>query len=253
MLGTTIAHYRITARLGQGGMGEVYRATDAKLDREVAIKVLPASFANERERVARFEREAKALAQLNHPHIAAVYDFDQCDGKWFLAMELVEGEDLSQRLNRGALPMEEALDVCRQIAEALVAAHEKGIIHRDLKPANVKLTEEGQAKVLDFGLAKAVDTEVGRSPYQVDDSPAITADYTLPGTLLGTAAYMSPEQARGKPNNVNSPMKKLTTRISSDSWPSTTPGDPIRTSILAWWPRHIARSRRIVRPMRWRC
>lgn len=204
MLNTTIAHYQITSKLGQGGMGEVYRATDSKLEREVAIKVLPSSFADDRERVARFEREAKALAQLNHPHVAAVYDYDQREGRWFLTMELVEGEDLSTRLKRGALPVEEALDVCKQIAEALEAAHGKGIIHRDLKPANVKLTEDGQVKVLDFGLAKAVGSETDEgdssrvsSPH-LDESPTITADYTLPGTLLGTVAYMSPEQARGK-------------------------------------------------------
>jgi eukaryotic-like serine/threonine-protein kinase len=199
MLNTTIAHYKITAKLGQGGMGEVYRATDTKLGREVAIKVLPEEFARNKERLARFEREAKALAQLNHPHIAAVHGFDQSDRQWFLAMELVEGEDLSKRLKRGAMPVEEALDVCKQIAEALEAAHEKGIIHRDLKPANVKLTEDGQIKVLDFGLAKTAVADATSSNNADSMSPTITADYTMPGTLLGTAAYMSPEQARGKP------------------------------------------------------
>ena len=217
MLNTTIAHYKVTAKLGQGGMGEVYRATDTKLGREVAIKVLPEEFASNKERLARFEREAKALAQLNHPHIATVHGFDQSHGQWFLAMELVEGEDLSERLKRGALPVGEALEVCKQIAEALEAAHEKGIIHRDLKPGNVQLTEDGQVKVLDFGLAKAAETEQGRASSQalsaqsaegdgsrersplLDESPTITADYTMPGTLLGTAAYMSPEQARGRP------------------------------------------------------
>jgi serine/threonine protein kinase len=200
MLNTTLAHYKITAKLGQGGMGEVYRATDTKLGREVAIKVLPEEFASNKERLARFEREAKSLAQLNHSHIAAVYDFDQFEGQWFLAMELVEGEDLSTRLKRGALSVEEAMEVSKQIAEALEAAHGTGIIHRDLKPANVHLTEDGQVKVLDFGLAKAADpADSSRvsSPH-LDESPTITADYTMPGTILGTAAYMSPEQARGK-------------------------------------------------------
>jgi serine/threonine protein kinase/Tol biopolymer transport system component len=199
MLNTTLAHYKITAKLGAGGMGEVYRATDTKLGREVAIKVLPDEFASSKERLARFEREAKALAQLNHPHIAAVHGFDQSDGQWFLAMELIEGEDLSTCLKRGAMPVEEALEVCKQIAEALEAAHEKGIIHRDLKPGNVKLTEDGQVKVLDFGLAKTAEACSEGSSNADSMSPTITADYTMPGTLLGTAAYMSPEQARGKP------------------------------------------------------
>ena len=198
MLNTTIAHYKVTAKLGQGGMGEVYRATDTKLGREVAIKVLPASFATDKERLARFEREARALAQLNHSHIAGVYDFDQSEGQWFLAMELIEGEDLSYRLHRGPLLVEEALEISKQIAEALEAAHEKGIIHRDLKPANVKLTEDVQVKVLDFGLAKTADSDTTGSSAADSMSPTITADHTLPGTILGTAAYMSPEQARGK-------------------------------------------------------
>ena len=195
MINTTIAHYQITSKLGQGGMGAVYRATDTKLDREVAIKVLPESFAQDRERLARFEREAKVLASLNHPNIAAIHGLEQTGNSHALVLELVEGEDLSERLKRGPLPVEEALDVCKQIAEALEAAHEKGIIHRDLKPGNVKLTAEGKVKVLDFGLAKTATTEsTSISP----DSPTITADHTLPGTLLGTAGYMSPEQARGK-------------------------------------------------------
>ena len=194
MINATIAHYKVTAKLGQGGMGAVYRATDTKLDREVAIKVLPESFAQDRERLARFEREAKVLASLNHPNIAGIHGLEQTGNTHALVLELVEGEDLSERLKRGALPVEEALDVCKQIAEALEAAHEKGIIHRDLKPGNVKLTAEGKVKVLDFGLAKTASTE---SASVSPDSPTITADYTLPGTLLGTAGYMSPEQARG--------------------------------------------------------
>jgi len=209
LIGPSISHYRITAKLGQGGMGEVYRATDTKLDREVAIKVLPESFARDKERLARFEREAKALAALNHPNIAAIHGLERAGNSQALILELVEGEDLSERLKRGPLPVEEALDLCKQIAEALEAAHEKGIIHRDLKPGNVKLTADGKVKVLDFGLAKvglgvpaepksgAVGTP--RSTLIDSQSPTITADCTMPGTLLGTAGYMSPEQARGEP------------------------------------------------------
>ncbi len=180
-------------------MGEVYRATDKKLDREVAIKVLPQSVAQDKERLARFEREAKVLAQLNHPNIATVYGLEQSGETRALILELVEGDDLSVRLKRGPLPVDEALEVCKQIAEALEAAHEKGIIHRDLKPGNIKLTEDGKVKVLDFGLAKALEDEPSTSGVlSVEDSPTITDAFTKPGTILGTAAYMSPEQARGK-------------------------------------------------------
>ncbi len=207
MLGTTIAHYQITAKLGQGGMGEVYRATDTKLDREVALKVLPSSFASTPERLARFRREAKALAQVNHTNVASVFGFDQHEDVQFLVMECVEGEDLATRLKQGRMPVEEALETCRQIAEALEAAHERGVVHRDLKPSNVMLTGEGQVKVLDFGLAKSLADEssnsaVGRasSPRLLeDDSPTITDAFTQPGVILGTAGYMSPEQAKGKP------------------------------------------------------
>jgi len=178
-------------------MGEVYRAKDTRLDREVAIKVLPEHFARDPERVARFQREAKLLASLNHPHVAAIYGFEEVEGKRFLVMELVEGATLADRLHSGALPVEDALTISRQIAEALEAAHERGIIHRDLKPANVKITPDGAVKVLDFGLAKAMTDEVSAS--QMADSPTITAQHTRPGVVLGTAAYMSPEQARGKP------------------------------------------------------
>jgi serine/threonine protein kinase len=195
-----IAHYQVTAKLGQGGMGEVYRATDTKLDREVAIKVLPESFTQNQDRLDRFEREAKLLASLNHPNIAGIHGLEQAGDSQALILELVEGEDLSGRLRRGPLPLDEALDVCRQIAEALEAAHQRGIIHRDLKPADVKLTEEGKVKVLDFGLAKAATTHDGSGAKVADTkSPTIKEDDTLPGMLLGTAAYMSPEQARGRP------------------------------------------------------
>jgi serine/threonine protein kinase len=213
MLNTTIAHYKVTAKLGQGGMGEVYRATDTKLGREVAIKVLPEALAGDTGRLARFQREAEMLASLNHPNIAAIHGLEESEGGKALVLELVEGETLSERLKKGPMAVEDALETCLGIAEALEAAHEKGIIHRDLKPANVKFTSDGKVKVLDFGLAKALDSEVGRaysraesqapdgsrglSPH-LEDSPTITADYTMPGTILGTAAYMSPEQARGK-------------------------------------------------------
>ena len=190
-------------------MGEVYRATDMRLDREVAIKVLPSTWAQDKERLARFEREAKVLAQLSHGNVASVHGFDEHEGMWFLVMEHVEGEDLSERLKRGKLSIDETIDLGQQIAEALEAAHAKGIIHRDLKPANIKLSPEGKVKVLDFGLAKAmvVDSdEVGRSSHGEgeegeqgwDASATLTDAFTKPGTILGTAAYMSPEQAKGQ-------------------------------------------------------
>ncbi len=205
MLGQTLLHYQITAKLGQGGMGEVYRATDTKLDREVAIKVLPTAFAQDKERLARFEREARVLAQLSHANIASVHGFDQHDGSSFLVMELVDGEDLSARLRRGALALDEAIEMGRQIAEGLEAAHAKGIIHRDLKPANIKVNADGRVKILDFGLAKATAAssvlgELGAG-YATDldsESPTLTNTFTQPGAILGTAAYMSPEQTRGK-------------------------------------------------------
>ena len=200
MLNTTVAHYKITAKLGQGGMGEVYRATDTKLGREVAIKVLPEALAGDAERLARFQREAELLASLNHPNIAAIHGLEESGGSKALVLELVEGETLADRLKKGSMVVEDALETCLGIAEALEAAHEKGIIHRDLKPANVKFTSDGKVKVLDFGLAKALDAEPESmtSTASMSESPTITADYTKPGTILGTAAYMSPEQARGK-------------------------------------------------------
>ena len=197
--GTRLGPYEILSPLGAGGMGEVYRARDTKLDRDTALKVLPEEFFEDRDRVARFEREAKALAALNHPGIAAVYSFEAVGGRHILVMELVEGEGLDARIARGAIPFEEALPIARQIAEALEAAHERGIIHRDLKPANVMITPDGRVKVLDFGLAKALDADPasGSSP-QVTQSPTLTARATAAGVILGTAAYMSPEQARGR-------------------------------------------------------
>ena len=197
--GASLLHYRVVEKIGQGGMGAVWRATDSTLGRDVAIKVLPAEFSTDSERLARFEREAKVLASLNHPNIGAIYGFHEASGVRFLAMELVPGEDLAERLKRGPIPVSEATEISLQITRALEEAHEKGIVHRDLKPANVKLTEDGQVKVLDFGLAKALETATtsgpGRDPAM---SPTITSLGTVAGVILGTAAYMSPEQARGK-------------------------------------------------------
>src|SRR5512137_2325742 len=157
--GRTLFHYRLAEKIGEGGMGAVWKAVDTTLGREVAIKVLPAAFAGDAERLARFEREAKLLASLNHPNIAAIYGLEEHEGKRFLVLELVEGQTLAERLKKGHIPLDETLDICRQIAEGLEAAHEKGIIHRDLKPANVKVTPEGKVKILDFGLAKAIQGE----------------------------------------------------------------------------------------------
>ena len=173
-------------------MGAVYRARDSRLDREVAVKVLPEHFAEEPERLERFEREAKALAALNHPNVAQIFGVDQADGTWFLVLELVPGETLEDRLKRGALPVDEALDVCGQVAAGLEAAHEAGIVHRDLKPANVRITPEGKVKVLDFGLAKPFVVGGGKGA----DEGALS---TEPGRMIGTPMYMAPEQARGKP------------------------------------------------------
>ncbi|MBK6404626.1 MAG: serine/threonine protein kinase [Holophagales bacterium] len=203
--GSRLGPYEINSPLGEGGMGIVYRATDSKLKREVAIKVLPEAFAEDADRLARFEREAQVLAQLQHPGIASIYGLEESSGVRALVMELVEGEDLAERMKRGSVALEEAISIARQIAEALEAAHDKGIVHRDLKPANVKLTPEGTVKVLDFGLAKAMDPPAGsasaadlaRSPTLMN-SPTMTAAHgTQLGVILGTAAYMAPEQARG--------------------------------------------------------
>jgi len=201
MIGKTISHYKIIEKLGEGGMGVVYRAQDTKLEREVAIKVLPEEFAKDLDRLARFEREAKLLASLNHSNIATIYGLEESEGEHFLALELVEGKTLAEQLSSGPLKSQEALEICRQIAEALETAHERGIIHRDLKPSNVKITPEGKVKVLDFGLAKAFDfAETGKAS-SVDPfkSPTLTVGTSRSGVILGTAAYMSPEQARGKP------------------------------------------------------
>ena len=196
MIGKTLAHYNITAKLGAGGMGEVYRANDTRLSRDVAIKVLPPEFAKDEQRLARFEREAQLLASLNHPNIAAIHGLEEAEGERFLVLELVEGETLAERVARGAIPVEESFGLAVQIAEALEAAHEKGVIHRDLKPANIKITPDGKIKVLDFGLAKAFSGDGGDQ--DPTHSPTISMAATAQGVILGTAAYMSPEQARGQ-------------------------------------------------------
>lgn len=197
-VGTRLGSHEILALLGAGGMGEVYRARDTRLNRDVAIKVLPAAFTDDRERLARFEREAQLLAQLHHPNIATVFGLEEAIGVRALVMELVDGDDLSARIARGPIPLDEALPIAKQIAEALEAAHEHGIIHRDLKPANVKVRADGAVKVLDFGLAKALDPTGASDPASVAHSPTLTARATQLGMILGTAAYMAPEQARGK-------------------------------------------------------
>jgi len=210
MIGQTLGHYRILEKLGEGGMGVVYRARDQHLNRDIAIKVLPEAFARDPERLARFRREAQLLALLNHPNIAAIYGLEEADGLCYLVLEYVPGQTLAERVGAGLKPaptpgraqgpaptVEEAVEICKQVAEGLEAAHGKGIIHRDLKPANVKVTPEGKVKVLDFGLAKAFEPE--SSEADLSKSPTISAAATRAGVILGTAAYMSPEQARGRP------------------------------------------------------
>src|SRR5213083_3442947 len=217
--GTHLGPYEIVAPLGAGGMGEVYRARDSRLGREVAIKVLPAAMANDAERMARFQREAHTLASLNHPNIASIYGLEDSGAVRALVMELVEGPTLAERIATRArgdsvgaglapaaraqqaapLPLDEALGSAKQIAEALEAAHERGIIHRDLKPANIKVTEGGTVKVLDFGLAKAFNPQDSAANLNETNSPTLGMAATQAGAIVGTAAYMSPEQARGKP------------------------------------------------------
>ncbi len=196
MIGKTLLHYEITASIGKGGMGEVYSARDTKLGRDVALKILPAELSGDPEREARFQMEARALATLQHPNVASVYGFEECEGMRFLVLELIQGRELTERMEEGPIPVEEARVLARQIAAGLEAAHEAGIVHRDLKPANIMETEDGQVKILDFGLAQAW---FGDSGLKMDSGtmPTMTAALTQIGTVLGTAAYMSPEQARG--------------------------------------------------------
>jgi serine/threonine protein kinase len=196
MVGSTLGHYRVEAELGAGGMGVVYEGIDTRLERKVAIKLLHASVVRDGERMARFEREARVLASLNHANIAAIHGLEEADGTKFLVLEYVPGDTLAERINRG-LSVKETLDICRQIAEGLDAAHEKGIIDRDLKPANIKITPDGKVKVLDFGLAKAVESPAASET--LAEAATVSAGMTQVGVVMGTSAYMSPEQACGKP------------------------------------------------------
>jgi serine/threonine-protein kinase len=197
VIGKTLGHYRIVEKIGEGGMGEVYRAHDERLDRDVAVKVLPEAVSEDPQRIARFEREAKLLASLSHQNVATLHGLEEHDGQRFLVMEMAEGETLAARIEKGPIRVDDALAYARQIAEGLEAAHEQGIIHRDLKPANVMVSPDGKVKVLDFGLAKAWQPE--ESDADITHSPTLTGQMTAAGVLLGTASYMSPEQARGKP------------------------------------------------------
>ena len=195
--GVRVGPYEIVGPLGAGGMGEVYRARDTRLGRDVAVKVLPEGFERDPERVTRFEREAKLLASMNHPNIAMLYGVEQHGDMLCLALELIEGESLAERLARGPLTLDEAFDVAAQVATALEAAHEAGVVHRDLKPGNVMLRPDGVAKVLDFGLARG-QGNAGGPHSDMTQSPTMTSPATMPGVILGTAAYMSPEQAKGR-------------------------------------------------------
>ena len=194
--GTRVGPYKILAKLGEGGMGEVYRARDHNRGRDVAVKVLPEAFTTDNERIARFQREAQLLAAIQHPYIASVFGLETSGSTKVLAMEFVDGVSLADRLSKGPVPLDEALPIARQIAEALASAHDKGIVHRDLKPANIMLTTDGRVKVLDFGLAKMREMEIANSGLSL--SPTLSIQATMAGTILGTAAYMSPEQARGR-------------------------------------------------------
>src|SRR5262245_49881616 len=198
--GARLGPYDVVSKLGEGGMGEVFRATDSNLKRSVAIKVLPASVAGDPDSLARFQREAELLAALNHPNIAAIYGLEKAPDCTALVMELVDGEDLSQRIARGAIPIDEVLPIARQIAEALETAHEQGIVHRDLKPANIKVRADGTVKVLDFGLAKALDAKASGATAGVSMSPTMMSPAQMSGVgvILGTTAYMAPEQAKGQ-------------------------------------------------------
>ena len=192
-VGARLGHYAVTTKIGEGGMGEVWQATDTKLKRQVALKILPEAFSADPERLARFQREAEVLASLNHPNIGHIYGLEEADGIRALVLELVEGPTLADRIKQGPIPLDEALPIAKQIAEALEAAHEAGVIHRDLKPANIKVRDDGTVKVLDFGLAKALDPSPTGDP---SESPTLTAAATEMGVVLGTAAYTSPQQVR---------------------------------------------------------
>ena len=194
-----IGCYSVTAKIGEGGMGEVYQARDTKLDRDVALKVLPEAFTSDPDRLARFEREAKVLASLNHPNIGSIYGLEEAEGVKALVLELIEGPTLADRIKQGPIPIDDALPIAKQIAEALEAAHEQGVIHRDLKPANIKVKDDGTVKVLDFGLAKAFQPDAGDASASMSPTISLTAAATQMGMVIGTAAYMAPEQAKGLP------------------------------------------------------
>ena len=197
-VGSRLGHYDVTALIGEGGMGQVYQATDTKLNRQVALKVLPQAFTESPDRLARFEREAKVLASLNHPNIGGIHGLEESEGIRALVLEYIEGPTLADRIKQGPIPVDEALPIAKQIAEALESAHGQGIIHRDLNPANIKVKPDATVKVLDFGLAKALDPAAqGETPSQIAESPTLTMAATAQGVILGTAGYMSPEQARG--------------------------------------------------------
>ena len=223
--GTTLGFYAVTAKIGEGGMGEVWQARDTKLDRNVALKVLPEAFTADPDRLARFEREAKVLASLNHPNIGSIYGLEEAEGGKFrsLVLELVEGPTLADRIKQGPIPVDEALPIAKQIAEALEAAHEQGVIHRDLKPANIKVRWDGTVKVLDFGLAKAFQPDVGEPGLSASPTISLSAAATQMGMVIGTAAYMAPEQAKG-----------LTVDKRADIWAYW--GGPVRD---AHWPETV--------------
>ena len=220
-------------------MGEVYRAHDTQLRRDVALKVLPAAFAANAERLARFRREAQVLASLNHPGIAAIYGLEESEGVLALVMELVEGPTLAERIAQGPIQLEDALPMTRQIAEALEYAHERGVVHRDLKPANVKITGEGAAKVLDFGLAKALDAQDSAGNVNLANSPTVSIAPTHAGMILGTAAYMSPEQAKGRPVDRRADIWAFGVRVlrDADGRKSFQRGDGLRRPGLRYYER----------------
>jgi eukaryotic-like serine/threonine-protein kinase len=196
--GTRLGPYEVQSPLGAGGMGEVYQARDTKLNRDVALKVLPENLAGDPERMVRFRREAQVLASLNHSNIAAIYGIEDAGNTPALIMELVEGQTLAERIAHNSIPAAEAVPIARQIADALEYAHERGVTHRDLKPANIKITPDGKSKVLDFGLAKVLQSDPTTNSSDPSSSPTFTGAPTMAGMILGTAAYMSPEQAKGK-------------------------------------------------------
>ena len=219
-IGSRLGHYAVTALIGEGGMGQVYQATDTKLNRQVALKVLPEAFAGDPDRLARSQREAQVLASLNHPGIATIYGIEEAHDTRALVLELVEGPTLADRIAKGPIPVAEALPIAKQLAEALEAAHEAGVIHRDLKPANIKVREDGTVKVLDFGLAKALDTTPEGDPCQ---SPTLTATATQMGVIMGTPAYMSPEQVSGKAVDKRADIWAFGTVLSIDLPPRVEP------------------------------